>query len=121
MRWLDQSDRSVEPFCIDVRPVPVNGQASPVPAKDVGDKDNAMTGTITSDSGRGYFWVEADTTHASYYIHIANVKNRRHLHALDRVKFDIELNPRRRGEMQGVRVEYLGHIMARQTSAKVQP
>jgi cold shock CspA family protein len=74
-----------------------------------------MTGTITFDSGRGFFWCESDGTHQSVFIHQAHVKDRRALHLMDRVKFDLERNPRKPGEMQGVRVEYTGHCVARQT------
>lgn len=77
-----------------------------------------MTGTITSDSGRGFFWCEADITHQSLFVHQSQVKNRRHLHVNDRVKFDVEPNPRRLGELQGVRVEWIGFVVARQTGVQ---
>jgi hypothetical protein len=74
-------------------------------------------GTITFDSGRGFFWCEQDLIHTSVFIYQSNVKNRRQLHLADKVKFDLEPNPKRPDEMQGVRVEYIGRIIARQTSA----
>jgi cold shock CspA family protein len=67
-----------------------------------------MTAIIVVDSGRGYLWAEADDTHQSIFIHQNEVKNRRVLHVGDRVQFDIEPNPKRPGQSQAVRVEYLG-------------
>jgi len=76
-----------------------------------------MTGTITSDSGRGFFWCEADVTHQSVFIHQSEVRGRRVLHPFDRIKFDIEPNPRDSRKMQGVRVEWIGREIARQNSS----
>jgi cold shock CspA family protein len=77
-----------------------------------------MTGTITADSGRGFFWAETDSTSQSVFIHLNQVKDRRQLHPLDRVKFDLEPNPKKPGEMQGVRVEYIGRVIARQIAGE---
>jgi cold shock CspA family protein len=74
-------------------------------------------GTITYDSGRGFFWYEQDLTHTSVFIHQSSVKDRRQLHLADRVRFALEPNPKRPGELQGVRVEYLGRTIAIQRSA----
>ena len=77
-----------------------------------------MTETITCDSGRGFFWCEVDSTFQSLFIHQSQVKDRRLFHVNDRVRFDIEPNPRRPGEMQGVRAEWVGFV-ARQASASI--
>jgi cold shock CspA family protein len=79
-----------------------------------------QTGTITADSGRGFFWCEADGTHQSVFIHQSEVKGRRVLHPFDRIKFIIEPNPRFPDKLQGVRVEWVGREIARQVSATVQ-
>jgi hypothetical protein len=75
-----------------------------------------MNATITADSGHGYFWGEIDGTHQSVFIHQNSVKNQRYLHVMDRVSLDLEPNPRKPGAVHGVRVEYIGHCIARQTS-----
>jgi cold shock CspA family protein len=75
-----------------------------------------MTGIITADSNRGFFWCEVDGTHQSVFIHQKSVKAQRHLHVMDRVSLDLEPNPRKPGAMHGVRVEYIGRCIARQVS-----
>ena len=75
-----------------------------------------MTGIITFDSGKGFFFAEADETHQSVFIHQNLVKDRRVLHVGDLVSFTIEPNPRKPGGTHGASVEFLGHIIARQTS-----
>lgn len=73
-----------------------------------------MTGIIIRDSGRGFYWAEAEVTHLSVFIHQNDVKDNRVLHVGDRIRFDLEPNPMRPGQVHGARVEYLAHVVARQ-------
>lgn len=73
-----------------------------------------MTGIIIRDSGRGFYWAEAEDTHQSVFIHQNDVKDQRVLHVGDRIRFDLAPNPARPGQFHGARAEYLGHIVARQ-------
>jgi hypothetical protein len=75
-----------------------------------------MTGIIIRDSGRGFYWAEAEATHQSVFIHQNDVKDQRVLHIGDRVRFDLEPNPARPGQVHGARVEYLARVVARQVS-----
>lgn len=77
-----------------------------------------MQATIVgaSTDNRGFWFAEADLTHESVFIHVKNVKGKRFLHLGDRVQFELVPNPRELGEFHAVNVEYIGHVIARQTS-----
>jgi cold shock CspA family protein len=68
-----------------------------------------MTGTVISESTKGFCFAEADATHQCVFIHICQVKGERCLHVGDRVSFELIPNPIRRGQQMGGHVEYLGH------------
>jgi cold shock CspA family protein len=78
-----------------------------------------LTGIIISESDKGFVWCETDVTHQAVFIHLSNVEGRRILHKLDRVSFELGLNPKRPGQTQGLNVKYLGHVIARQVSDAV--
>jgi cold shock CspA family protein len=75
-----------------------------------------MIGIITFESGKGYYFAETDDTHQSIFLHQNFVKDNRVLHVGDRVRFNVEPNPRKPGSLHGASIEYLAHIIARQVS-----
>jgi cold shock CspA family protein len=77
-----------------------------------------MTGVVTSESTKGFVFVEADNTHQSVFCHISQVKDGRCLHTGDRVSFDVVPNPLRRGTTMAGNVEYLGHVIAGRASTE---
>jgi cold shock CspA family protein len=71
-------------------------------------KDISMTGIVTSDSTKGYCFIESDETHQSVFCHISQVKDNRCLHTGDRVRFELIDNPVRRRELMAGNAEYIG-------------
>jgi cold shock CspA family protein len=73
----------------------------------------AFLGTITSGRvDKGFFFVEADETHISFFIHISEVRDRRVLHAGERVSFKVVPNPVRPGLLMASDVEFVGGATA---------
>lgn len=66
--------------------------------------------------GKGWWIVERDITSESVFAHHSKILRNRYLHVGDRVRFEIEPNPQRPGQNRAINVEFLGHIIARQTS-----
>lgn len=67
-------------------------------------------------AGRGFWLAVCDGTDETVFIHYNEVANNRYLRENDRVEFDAVPNPRKPGKLMGVRVRYLGHVIARQIS-----
>jgi cold shock CspA family protein len=87
----------------------------------VAEKENVMETTerhraiITTETTRGFFFGEDLATHRSIFFHLHDIADARILHAGDLVEFDlVEGRP---GRWQGKNVQYVGHNIARQTSA----
>ena len=78
-----------------------------------------MFGTIVTTCTRGYWFAETDSTHQSVFVHQRNVKGRRFLHLNDRIQFELAPSRIKHGELEAVNVEWLGIVIAQQTSASV--
>ena len=70
-----------------------------------------MSGTVISETTKGFCFAEANVTHQCVFIHISEVKGERCLHVSDRVSFELITNPIRGGQQMGGHVEYLGHAI----------
>jgi cold shock CspA family protein len=79
-----------------------------------------MNGTIVSESGRGFWFVEVDGTSESVFIHHSHVAQNRYLHIGDRVSFEIQPNPLKPGQRHAVKVTYVGRNIPRQKGGAVQ-
>lgn len=75
-----------------------------------------VTAIVTVENDKGFVWCETDVTHQSVFVHQSEVENQRVLHVRDRVEFELGPNPRKPGQVCGLRVRFLGHIVARQVS-----
>jgi len=75
-----------------------------------------FTGTVTTNGGRGSWFIERDHTRDSVFCHQRSVVDRKFLHVNDRVEFDLAPNPLKPGETMAVDVRIIGLMIARQTS-----
>jgi cold shock CspA family protein len=77
-----------------------------------------LNGTIVTESnGKGWWIVECDGTSECLFVHHSQVAHNRYLHVGDRIRFDSAPNPRKPGQNCAINVEYVGRVVARQTSA----
>ena len=74
-------------------------------------------GVVTFASGKGYFFAENLTDHSSIFVHQVDVERQRYLRVGDRISFDVVPSRKTPGKTQAANVRYLGHVIARQTSA----
>lgn len=77
-----------------------------------------FTGLVVQESGRGFWWVEQDSTRDCVWVHQRYVSGRKFLHLGDRVRYKIADNPRRPGEKMAVDVEIIGFTVARQVGVR---
>jgi cold shock CspA family protein len=68
------------------------------------------TASVISETNRGYFFLEDDSSHQSVFCHISQVKDERCLHVGDSVSYELVPNPARRGHMMAGCVTYVGHV-----------
>jgi len=73
-----------------------------------------FTGTVTTNGGRGFWFIERDHTRDSVFCHQRSVVDRRFLNVNDRVRFNLAPSVTKLGEMQAVDVEIVGLMIARQ-------
>jgi hypothetical protein len=71
--------------------------------------------TIDYVSGKGWFLAHAEDD-TCVFIPQKAVEYRRYLKINDRVKFDVIPSTREPGQLEGINVKYLGHIIAAQYS-----
>jgi cold shock CspA family protein len=69
-----------------------------------------MDGTITFESQKGWWLVEADETSELYWIHHSSVYRNRNLHPRDRVTFSVAPNPMKPGYVHAVNVVWVGRL-----------
>jgi cold shock CspA family protein len=74
-----------------------------------------LTGLVVFE-GQGWWIVECDNTSEAVFTHHSKVLHNRYLHVGDRVRFESEPNPRKPGQNQAINVQFIGHVIARQTS-----
>lgn len=75
-----------------------------------------FTGIVVQESGRGYWWIEADATRDCVWVHQQYVVGKKFLHLNDRVQYNLAPNPRKPGSMMAVDVEIVGVTVARQVA-----
>jgi hypothetical protein len=77
------------------------------------------TATVVYDSGRGYWFADADSDHERIYIHQRDVIKKRFLKVNDRIRYELYPSDKHPGEVRAVNVEVVGHTIAvqRATSA----
>jgi hypothetical protein len=75
------------------------------------------TATVVYDSGRGYWFADADSDHERIYIHQRDVIKKRFLKVNDRIRYELAPSDKHPGEVRAVNVEVCGRVIARQVGA----
>jgi len=70
------------------------------------------TATVVFNSGKGYWFADADTTHDRIYIHQKDVVRKRFLKVDDRIQYDLAPSLTQPGEERAVHVKVIGHVIA---------
>lgn len=66
-----------------------------------------VTGTVLCFGVRGFGFAETDGGHLNVFVHIADVKGSRFLHAGDRIRFNVVPSAKHPGKLDGKNVEFI--------------